>query len=211
MCVPLFRATPVRENACEWRFVIESIEQWASDALLAEAGRREIQMEGVLQVSIHRLLASPELEDEHWAQIDNSNMTTRQKSPEDVRTEWEALASKQLWAARNAKLVIWALFIAMLGLLLVAGQFVWLRGFRQQKGWTSAVGVAIGVQFLLAIACSISAFVVHETGIGTMLPLALLAPVAFVLVTVELLALSARVRDRWRAPRSAGTLKRRGM
>jgi len=39
----------------------------------------------------------------------------------------------------------------------------------------TAVGLAIGVQFLIAIACSIPAFVVYETGIETMLPIALLA------------------------------------
>jgi hypothetical protein len=66
-----------------------------------------------------------------------------------------------------------------------------LRGFREKNGRTSVAGVAIGVQFLIAIACSIPAFVVYETGIGTMLPIALLAPVAFVLVAVELLALGA--------------------
>jgi drug/metabolite transporter (DMT)-like permease len=119
-------------------------------------------------------------------------MTTRQESPENCRTEWEALAAKQLWAARKAKLVVWGLFMAILGMLLVAGRLVWLRGFRKEKGWTSLVGVAIGVQFLIAIACSIPAFVVYETGIGTMMPVALLAPVAFVVVAVEFLALSAR-------------------
>jgi len=90
VCVPLFRATPVKENACEWRLVIEPIERWASDALLAEAGRREIPMEGVLQVSIHRSLVSPDLKEEHWIQIENSTVTTRQESPEAVQAEWEA-------------------------------------------------------------------------------------------------------------------------
>jgi len=54
------------------------------------------------------------------------------------------------------------------------------------------VGVAIGFQFLIAIACTIPAFVVYETGIGTMMPIALLAPAAFVLVAVEVLTLSIR-------------------
>jgi hypothetical protein len=192
VCTPLFRAMPVRENACDWRSVIEPIEQWASDALLAEASRRDIQMDGVLQVSIHHVLNSPELEEEHWVQIENSAMTTRQESPEAVRAEWKALAAKELWAALKVKLVVWALFMAILGILLAAGRLVWLRGFREEKGRTSLVGVAIGVQSLIAIACSIPAFVVYETGIGTMMPIALLAPVAFVLAAAELLALSAR-------------------
>lgn len=192
VCIPLFRAMPVRENACEWRSVIEPIEQWASDALLAEASRREIQMEGVLQVSIHHLLASPEREEEHWVQIENSAMTTLRESPEVVRAEWKALAAEELWAARKTKLVVWGLFMAILGILLAAGRLVWLRGFREEKGSTSLVGVAIGVQFLIAIACSIPAFVVYETGIGTMMPIALLAPIAFVVVAVELLALIVR-------------------
>ena len=192
VCVPLFRATPVRENACEWRLVIEPIERWASDALLAEAGRREIPMEGVLQVSIHHLLASPELEDEHWSQLENSKMTTRQESPATVRAEWEALAAKQLWEARKTKLIVGSLFMIILGILLVAGRLVWLGGFREQYGQTSLAGAAIGVQFLIAIACTIPAFVVYETGIGTMMPIAVLAPVAVIVGAIEVLALSAR-------------------
>ena len=182
----------VRENSCDWHFMIEPIEQWASEALLTEASRRKIEVEGVLQVSIHRLLASPELEDEHWSQLENSKMTTRQASPATVRAEWEALAAKQLWEARKTKLIVGSLFMVILGILLVAGRLVWLGGFREKYGQTSLVGVAIGVQFLIAIACSIPAFVVYETGIGTMMPIALLAPVAFVLVATELLALSTR-------------------
>lgn len=209
-CVALFRAMPVRENACEWRSVVEPIEPWAANALLAEVGRREIQLEGVMQVSVHHLLDPPEREDEHWSQLENSKIAFLRQSPEVVRAEWEALAAKQLWAARKTALLVWGLFIAVLVILVVAGRLVWLRGFRQEKGWTSVVGLAIGVQFLIAIACSIPAFVVYVTGIGTMMPVALVAPIAFVVVVVELLALSATVRDRWRAPRSAGTLKRRG-
>jgi hypothetical protein len=71
-------------------------------------------------------------------------------------------------------------------------RFVWRRGFQEEKGRTSHVGVAIGFQFLIAIACTIPAFVVYETGIGTMMPIALLAPAAFVLVAVEVLTLSIR-------------------
>jgi hypothetical protein len=192
VCVPLFRAMSVRENACDWRFVIEPIEQWAAEALLTEAGRRKIEVEGVLQVSIHHLLASPELEDEHWSQLENSKMTTRQESPATARAEWEALVAKQLWEARKTKLIVGSLFMVILGILLVAGRLVWLGGFREKYGQTSLVGVAIGVQFLIAIACSIPAFVVYETGIGTMMPIAVLAPVAVIVVAIEVLALGTR-------------------
>ena len=192
VCTPLFRAMPVRENACDWRSVIEPIEQWASDALLAEADRRGIQMEGVLRVSIHRSLVSPELEDWYWTQIEGSRITTRQDSPEAVRAEWEALAAKQLWAARKMKLVVWGLFMAILGILLAAGRRVWRHAFGEENGRKSLLGVAIGVQFLIANACSIPAFVVYETGIGTMMPIALLAPIALVLVAAELLMLTVR-------------------
>ena len=209
-CVALFRAMPVWENACEWRSVVEPIESWAANALLAEVGQRELPLEGVMQVSVLHVLAPLEREDEHWSQVKNSKIAFLQQSPEVVRAEWEALAAKQLWAARRMALLVWGLFIAVLAILIAAGRLVWLRGFRQEKGWTSIVGLAIGVQFLIAIACSIPAFVVYVTGIRTMMPVALLAPIAFVMVVVELLALNARVRDRWRAPRSAGTLKRRG-
>lgn len=191
-CVALFRAMPVRENACEWRSVIEPIESWAANALLAEVGQREIPLEGVMQVSVLHVLAPLEREDEHWSQVKNSKIAFPQQSPEVVRAEWEALAAKQLCAARKIALLVWGLFIAVLAILIAAGRLVWLRGFRQEKGWTSVVVLAIGVQFLIAIACSIPAFVVYITGIGTMLPIALLAPVGFVLVTVELLALSVR-------------------
>lgn len=190
-CVALFRAMPVRENACEWRSVVEPIESWAANALLAEVGQREIPLEGVMQVSVLHVLAPLEREDEHWSQVKNSKIAFLQQSPEVVRAEWKALAAKQLWAALKVKLVVWGLFMAILGILLAAGRLVWLRGFREKNGRTSVAGVAIGVQFLIAIACSIPAFVVYETGIGTMLPIALLAPVAFVLVAVELLALGA--------------------
>ena len=64
-CVALFRVMPVREDACEWRSVVEPIEPWDANALLAEVGRREIQLEGVVQVSVHHVLAPPEREDEH--------------------------------------------------------------------------------------------------------------------------------------------------
>jgi hypothetical protein len=196
VCTPLFRAMPVRENACDWRSVIEPIEQWASDALLAEADRRGIQMEGVLQVSIHHSLVSPELEDWYWTQIEGSRMTTRQDSPEAVSAEWEALAAQQLWAARKTKLAVWGLFTAILGMLFAAGRLVWLHGLREKRGRKLPVGLAIGVQFLIAIACSVPAFFVYKTGIGTMMPIALLAPIAFVVVAVELLALGAQLTSR---------------
>ena len=52
VCLPLFRAAPLRENACEWQLVIEPVQQWVADALVATAERRGIETNGVLHSSV---------------------------------------------------------------------------------------------------------------------------------------------------------------
>lgn len=196
-CEPLFQARfRLIGDGCRGRWITETMEADVAASLLSEVDRRELRVDGQLDVefSLSSFGLVRAMPGEEWAleaYLQEMKINTVPGSPTELRETWDAKASDGLWTMVQAQSVGWAWAFALFAVLYLTACRVW-SAFRRGEGRRGTLALALTVQALSLLFGWFAVRSAQLTWSNRLDAVGLVVLLGAALFVVELLALAVR-------------------